>query len=101
LTELRQQLGFVQDAQLFSGTIKTIYYLLSPMLQTKKSTMYYKNQLVKIYYYEQKMAYITIGEGGIKVSGGENNAFQLHVLYLRKPRLLLFDEATSATRLYN
>jgi ATP-binding cassette subfamily B protein len=47
LTELRQQLGFVtQDAQLFSGTIKTIYYLL--MLQTKKSTMYYKSAC-KIY----------------------------------------------------
>jgi ATP-binding cassette subfamily B protein len=34
----------------------------------------------------------TIGEGGIKVSGGENNVYQLQLYF--KPRLL-FDEATA------
>jgi ABC-type transport system involved in cytochrome bd biosynthesis fused ATPase/permease subunit len=37
----------------------------------------------------------TIGEGGLKVSSGENNVYRLLEL-LRQPRLLLFDEATSA-----
>jgi ABC-type multidrug transport system fused ATPase/permease subunit len=65
------------------------------MQQMKRLTMYYKNQLVKTYYFTcRKRFNTTIGEGGIKVSGGENNVYQLLAL-LRKPRLL-FDEATSA-----
>jgi len=98
LDKLREQIGLVtQDAQLFSGSIKENLLFVAPNATDEEilaalNKAACQNLLARA----DKGIDTVIGEGGVKVSGGEKQRLSIARALLRKPNLLVFDEATSA-----
>jgi ATP-binding cassette, subfamily B, bacterial len=96
--DLRRQIGFVtQDTNLFSGSIKENLLFVNPEatdddLRDVLDKASCNNLLARA----EKGLDTMIGEGGLKLSGGEKQRLSIARALLRKPHLLIFDEATSA-----
>ena len=96
--DLRKQIGFVtQDTNLFSGTIRENLMFVNPAAsEATLNDVLEKASCTGLLARAEKGLDTMIGEGGLKLSGGEKQRISIARALLRQPHLLIFDEATSA-----
>jgi ATP-binding cassette subfamily B protein len=98
MSALRNQISFVtQDTQLFAGTIKENLAFVAPDAREEEMLLALtKASCANILDKGGNGLATVIGEGGLKLSGGEKQRLSIARALLRHPHLLIFDEATSS-----
>ena len=98
LDVLREKIGFVtQDTQLFSGSIRENLLFVNPnATDAECMTVLQQAAAHSLLSRADRGLDTLIGEGGVKVSGGEKQRLSIARALLRHPQLLVFDEATSS-----
>lgn len=98
LDELRKRIGFVtQDTQLFAGTIRENLLFVNPgATDAECLDVLNKAACQSILSRADSGLDTLVGEGGLKISGGEKQRISIARALLRRPEILVFDEATSS-----